>query len=296
MRRCADRCWRGGRPRCRQARARPRWIGEGNGRRMRPIDGVRLAAGVRCGPPKRFPAASRIERSLSIRSRRSVPSPEPVSTLTVYVVPLPVIDEIEVATGPAAVITKSAASTPVTDSLKVTVKATLDADVGDEPARTIERTVGAVLSTTYMGPGSTFAKTLPARSWTEEVGDGVQLQGAITAAGGDDDGVGRAAAGDGRDGGARGTAGYQREGGCVDSQDRLAVGGREGDRAGVGGAGRAEVMETIPARSCRSCTRGRQWGRNRRSALPDKSVIAWPLSLRFNCNEPSPVPLLTATS
>ena len=42
---------------------------------------------------------------------------------------------------------KSAASTPVTDSLKVTVQLTLAALVGVAPARLIEVTVGAVLST-----------------------------------------------------------------------------------------------------------------------------------------------------
>ena len=49
-------------------------------------------------------------------------------------------------------ITKSEAPTPVTTSLKVTVKATAVAAVGDGTAHTMEATVGGVLSMVYAGP------------------------------------------------------------------------------------------------------------------------------------------------
>ena len=55
-------------------------------------------------------------------SRRSVPSPLPLLTVTVYVVPLPVTPLTDVPVTPPVVVTwKSVASTPVTLCVKVTV-------------------------------------------------------------------------------------------------------------------------------------------------------------------------------
>ena len=51
--------------------------------------------------------------------------------------------EIDVPVGPAAVMTKSEASTPVTGSLKVTAKSTVAALVGLASVRTIEVTTGS---------------------------------------------------------------------------------------------------------------------------------------------------------
>ena len=55
---------------------------------------------------------------------------------------------MEVPVGPTAVMMKSYAFTPVTGSLKVTVKATVLAVVGLGPARTIETTDGGSVSIT----------------------------------------------------------------------------------------------------------------------------------------------------
>jgi hypothetical protein len=72
-----------------------------------------------------------------------VTAPVPVFTVTVRVVPLPVTPITEVPDMPVVML-KSAESTPVTDSLKVTVKFTLAAFVGFPSAaeRTMEVTVG----------------------------------------------------------------------------------------------------------------------------------------------------------
>ena len=72
-------------------------------------------------------------------------------TLTVRVAPLP---DTSVTYAPVTVpsIAKSPASTPVTVSLKVTVNATTSSAVGLSSARTIELTVGAVLSREYTSP------------------------------------------------------------------------------------------------------------------------------------------------
>ena len=72
----------------------------------------------------------------STRFRPTVPSPVPVLTVTVRVEPepeTPVTDEP--VTLPPLTVAKSELSTPVTDSLKVTVKVTDAAFVGSEPAR-----------------------------------------------------------------------------------------------------------------------------------------------------------------
>ncbi len=67
-----------------------------------------------------LPAASTIV-PFAATSRRTVPSPVPLLTVTLYVVPLPVTLVIEVPATPEVVSEKSPASTPVTLSLNVTV-------------------------------------------------------------------------------------------------------------------------------------------------------------------------------
>ena len=66
--------------------------------------------------------------------------------VTVYVVPDPVTDAMEVLARPDATREKSLVSTPVTDSLKTTVQLTVAAFVGEVAARLIDVTVGAVVS------------------------------------------------------------------------------------------------------------------------------------------------------
>ena len=80
--------------------------------------------------------------------------------------PLPVTPLIEVPVTPAGASAKSVASTPVTDSLKVTVKCTLAAAVGSASARLMETTVGAVLSIVKTAPVNGAVKALPAASST----------------------------------------------------------------------------------------------------------------------------------
>ena len=64
-----------------------------------------------------------------------------------YVVALPVTEAIEPPlTPPPRTSAKSAASTPLTASLKVTVQRSVVAFVGSASARSIDRTVGAVVS------------------------------------------------------------------------------------------------------------------------------------------------------
>ena len=58
---------------------------------------------------------------LEFRSRRNVPSPLKVSTVTVYVVPLPETLASDPLPVPVDVTAKSDASTPVTAALNVTV-------------------------------------------------------------------------------------------------------------------------------------------------------------------------------
>ena len=79
------------------------------------------------------------------RSRRIVPSPVPVLTVTVYVVPEPARPVIEAPLTPVWVRLKLVASTPVTASLNVTVKSAVAAFVGVETG-TMELTVGACAS------------------------------------------------------------------------------------------------------------------------------------------------------
>jgi hypothetical protein len=61
---------------------------------------------------------------------------------------------------------KSLASTPVTDSLNVTVQETLVALVGDEMSRLIEETLGGVLSIVYAWPVKVPLSVFPAASLT----------------------------------------------------------------------------------------------------------------------------------
>src|SRR5215218_4089527 len=100
-------------------------------------------------PPSLLPEPSTIV-SLSLRFRPSVPLPVPVDAVTVRVAPEPVTLVIDGDVRPEFASAKSAASTPVTLSLNVTVQLTLDAFVGLEPARLIETTVGAVASTSVV--------------------------------------------------------------------------------------------------------------------------------------------------
>ena len=75
-----------------------------------------------------------------------VPSPEPVLTVTVRELPLPVTLAIEAPLTPLVTSAKSVLSTPLTLSLNVTVKFTLLAFVGLALARLMDKTVAAVLS------------------------------------------------------------------------------------------------------------------------------------------------------
>jgi len=84
--------------------------------------------------------------SLSTRFKPTVPSPDPVLTVTVRELPLPVTPVIEAPVTPLVTSAKSPVSTPVTVSLKVTVNCTLPRFEGVAVARLIEETVGAVLS------------------------------------------------------------------------------------------------------------------------------------------------------
>ena len=95
----------------------------------------------------------------------SVPSFNPVPTVTVYVAPLPEMPVIAAPVTPLWSTTKSPVPAPVTDSLNVTVKLTLAAFVGFASARTIDATVGGVLSIVYASPAVKSAvETLPTAS------------------------------------------------------------------------------------------------------------------------------------
>ncbi len=91
-----------------------------------------------------------------------VPSPVPVLTETVQVVPEPVTELIEAPETPVVVKLKLLAVSPVIEAAKVTVKETLLALVGELAARTIELTVVAVAGkynkVTYKGA---FVPPLP---------------------------------------------------------------------------------------------------------------------------------------
>ena len=78
-----------------------------------------------------------------------LPEPEPVSALTVYMLPEPLTVRMEAPVTPVAVMAKSVVSTPVTDSVNVTVKSTLAVLVGSGFARTMEFAVGAVISAQF---------------------------------------------------------------------------------------------------------------------------------------------------
>jgi hypothetical protein len=92
-----------------------------------------------------------IEGVVLLRSRRIVPEPEPVLTVTVLVVPEPDTLLTEAPLTPVVFREKLPVATPVTDSLKVTVKV-IDPALVRVVVGTIEETVGAVLSTVRMVP------------------------------------------------------------------------------------------------------------------------------------------------
>ncbi len=97
-----------------------------------------------------LPAVSRIVLLASSTSSRIVPSPEPLSTVTVRLEPEPLTPVIEAPETPLVVRAKSEETTGETDSEKVTVKEIELELVGLEAA--IEETEGAVLSTVYTWP------------------------------------------------------------------------------------------------------------------------------------------------
>ena len=105
-------------------------------------------------PPRRLPAASWMLSS-SARFRPRVPLPVPVLAVTVQVVPLPLTLVMAAPlTPPPCTRAKSAALTPVTASLKVTVQSTLPAPaVGFGLATAIALTAGVVRSKVYAAPG-----------------------------------------------------------------------------------------------------------------------------------------------
>src|SRR5688572_18517650 len=88
-----------------------------------------------------LPPMSAADGAAAMASWR-VPSPDPVETDTILAAPEPVMPLMPAPVSPPTVRTKFEASTPVTGSLKVTVKSTDAALVGDPPTRTIDRTVG----------------------------------------------------------------------------------------------------------------------------------------------------------
>jgi hypothetical protein len=73
-----------------------------------------------------------------------------VFAVTVYVVPEPTTPVTDGAVSPEFTSEKSAESTPVTDSLNVTVQETDDAAAGVTPVRLIEETVGGVTSAGFV--------------------------------------------------------------------------------------------------------------------------------------------------
>ena len=90
--------------------------------------------------PSELPAASTIESSSS-RFSPIVPSPVPVLAVTVQVVPPPVTPVIAgLPMRPVTMRSKSGSSTPLTDSLKMTVQLTLEAFVGVPLTRLMETT------------------------------------------------------------------------------------------------------------------------------------------------------------
>ena len=94
-------------------------------------------------------AVSRMAGEALDRSRRSVPSPVPVLMVTILVAPEPVTSVaagVPVMPPPGLATVKLPVATPVTGSLKVTVKVAVAEPVGVVTG-TIERTVGGVVST-----------------------------------------------------------------------------------------------------------------------------------------------------
>src|SRR3989344_7109718 len=100
--------------------------------------------------------------SSSVTSSLIVPEPVPVLAVTVLVMPLSAETEVtEAPETPVVVREKSPVPTPVTDSLKVTVKSTELAAVGEGLARTIEETVGGVASAALTTIASERAEIMP---------------------------------------------------------------------------------------------------------------------------------------
>src|SRR5690349_15248671 len=100
-----------------------------------------------------------------------VPSPLPVLIVTVYVSPEPLTLVMDAPVTPVVVRSKSSytgptASRPVTDSENVTVKPTLDADVGLVLTRTLDETVGTKSTVTLTGEPNT-EETFPAASFAQ---------------------------------------------------------------------------------------------------------------------------------
>ena len=94
-----------------------------------------------------LPAESVIVGVVWSRSRRIVPLPEPVLTVTIQAVPEPLTEVTEAPVTPLAmVVEKLPLATPVTASEKVTAKVAVDDPVGLEVPSAIELTVGWVSS------------------------------------------------------------------------------------------------------------------------------------------------------
>ena len=80
------------------------------------------------------------------KSSPSVPSPVTPVTVTVYVVPLPLIDAMVPLTVPVSAKLKAPVATPKTASEKVTVNCSVDALFELAPTRSIDETLGGVCS------------------------------------------------------------------------------------------------------------------------------------------------------
>ena len=103
------------------------------------------------------PDTSTIE-SLSLSTSVRLPEPSPVLTVTVYAVLLPLTETIETPLIPLASKEKSLTSTPLTCSLKRTVKVAADCEVGFWPKGLMLKATGAKL----VSPKSTRGRTVPA--------------------------------------------------------------------------------------------------------------------------------------
>src|SRR6266568_6522930 len=117
-----------------------------------------------------LPAVSAMPVPLLFRSKRIVPSPEPVFTATVYEAPVPVTVPTEVpVTPPLVVRVKSLESTPLTLPSKVPVNRTVAPLVGLAPAVLIDTTVGAIVSFVNGVDVNAPQVLLASWPWTETV-------------------------------------------------------------------------------------------------------------------------------